>query len=188
MKVLLVNGSPRPKGDTFRALSVVEQSLLERGVETEWFQIGPDPVRPCIDCRRCQSDSRCVFRDDKCYELTEAILRCDGVVVGTPTYFAGPNGSLCALLDRVFYSASDNGRLMDGKPAAGVAVCWRSGTTAALDRLNKYFTFSGMPVVGSVYWNNVLRGEEGFESDSFGIETLKELGCRMAELVKKLAR
>lgn len=186
MRVLLVNGSPHPRGNTYTALSIVAKVLEERGIETEWFQIGAGPVRPCIDCRQCRKTGRCAFSDDKCNELIEAFLRADGVIVGTPTYFAGPNGSLCALLDRVFYAIADQDRLLDGKPAAGLTVCWRSGTTAALDRLNKYFTYAGMPVVGSVYWNNMIHGDGALADDSYGREIMEALGDRMAGMVKKL--
>jgi multimeric flavodoxin WrbA len=187
MKVLLINGSPHKNGSTYTALNMVEQSLLDNGIETEWFNIGNKPVRGCIDCRKCKDSSRCVFNDDPCNDLIEAIINADGVIVGSPVYFAGPNGALCALLDRVFYAAVERGgQLFRGKPAAAVASCYRAGTTATLDRLNKYFTFSEMPVVSSEYWNMMFQHGSSAEMDAKGHKTLKTLGINMANMLKKL--
>lgn len=177
MKILLINGSPRPDGETHRALAVVENVLRENGADTEWFQLSGEPVRGCIHCGCCKDTKRCAFSDDPCNELIERIISTDGVVIGTPVYFAGPNGALCALLDRVFYAGACYGRLFAGKPAAALATCWRAGATAALDRLNKYFTYSEMPVVSSCYWNVKLEGE-----DKFGDRVLRTLGRNMAKM------
>jgi multimeric flavodoxin WrbA len=179
MNVLLINGSPRKNGETALSLSIVEQILHESGVETTWFQLGTQPVRGCCHCNRCEETSRCAFQDDKCNELIEACLAADGILIGSPVYFAGPNGALCALLDRVFYAASNFGYHFAGKPAGAIATCWRAGATATLDRLNKYFTFSQMPVVSSNYWNVKLTGD-----DPYGEEILKQLGRNMAAELK----
>jgi len=186
MKVLLVNGSSHEKGSTYTALSLVEVALHEKGVETEWFQIGNKPIRGCIDCRGCQNTNRCVFTDDPCNALIEAFLRADGIIIGTPVYFAGPNGALCSLLDRVFYAASAHGQLFRGKSAAAVASCYRAGCTAALDRLNKYFTFSEMPVVSSNYWNMMFEHGSSVELDEKGHGILRTLGTNMADMLNKL--
>lgn len=178
-KVLLVNGSPRPNGETQAALSIVEKALLEKGIVCEWFQLGTGPVRGCIHCSSCKKNCRCVFNDDACNELIDRIVSADGVIIGTPVYFAGANGALCALLDRVFYAGAFYGGLFAGKPAAALASCWRSGASATLDRLNKYFTFSEMPVVSSSYWNIKLEGE-----DKYGKEILRTLGYNMAKLLR----
>jgi multimeric flavodoxin WrbA len=171
-----MNGSPRPNGETARSLSIVENILQASGIETVWFQLGTEPVRGCCHCNRCQDANRCAFTDDKCNALIEACLASDGIVIGSPVYFAGPNGALCALLDRVFYAASNYGYLLAGKPGAAIATCWRAGATATLDRLNKYFTFSEMPVVSSNYWNMKLTGD-----DPYGEEILKQLGRNLAK-------
>ncbi len=180
MTVLLINGSPRPNGETYEALKIVEKTLQEHGVSSEWFQLGTEPVRGCIHCGGCKNSYRCVFNDDACNELIEKIVKADGVIIGTPVYFAGPNGALCALLDRVFYAGSCYGRLFAGKPSAAVATCWRSGASATLDRLNKYFTYSEMPIVSSTYWNIKLEG-----NDIHGQKTLQNLGENMARLLAK---
>lgn len=153
MKVLLVNGSPHQKGETYNALSLVEKALHEKGIATEWFWVRNKPVRGCIDCGQCSKTFRCAFSDDVCNDLIEAILNADGIIIGSPVYFAAPNGALCALLDRVFYAASTHGGLFKGKPAAAVASCIRSGANSTVDRINKYFSFSEMPIVSSSYWN-----------------------------------
>lgn len=186
MKVLLVNGSSHKKGSTYNALTMVERSLLDNGIETEWFHIGKKPLRGCIDCRRCEDSNRCIFNDDPCNALIEAIINADGVIIGSPVYFAGPNGALCALLDRAFYAASTHGQLFRGKPAAAVASCYRAGATAALDRLNKYFAFSEMPVVSSEYWNMMFQHGSSVEMDDKGHKILQTLGVNMANMMKKL--
>ena len=149
MKVLLVNGSPHEDGNTYQTLRVIGDCLNQHGMESEVFQLGNGLVRGCIGCNGCKTAFRCVFDDDCCNALIEAILKADGIMIGSPVYFAGPNGALCALLDRVFYAAAEHGRLFAHKPAAAVVNCYRAGATAALDRLNKYFTFSEMPIVSS---------------------------------------
>lgn len=176
--VLLLNGSPHANGNTATALRLIEDELAEHGVQSEWFQLGSKPVRGCIGCERCEMTHRCAFDDDPCNRLIEALLRADGVIVGTPVYFGGPNGALCALLDRAFYAASNFGQLFRGKPAAAVATCWRAGATPTIDRLNKYFSFSQMPIVSSDYWNGYLGAK-----DTFGADVLKTLGKNMAELL-----
>ncbi|MCB6993996.1 flavodoxin family protein [bacterium 210820-DFI.6.37] len=179
MKVLLINGSPRKGGETFHALATVEQVLHRENIETEWFWLGTDPIRGCVHCDCCETKSRCVFTDDACNEVIEKIIAADAVIIGSPVYFAGPNGALCALLDRVFYAASNFGYLFAGKPAAAVTTCWRAGATAALDRLNKYFTFSEMPVVSSNYWNLKLEGE-----DPYGDGIMVRLGENFAKMLR----
>ena len=177
-KVLLLNGSPHRNGHTAAALQIVEKALRDEEIETFWFQLDGKPVRGCIACERCVSAHRCAFQDDPCNELIEAMLAADAVVIGTPVYFAGPNGALCALLDRAFYAAANHGQLFAGKPAACVATCWRAGATPSIDRINKYFTFSQMPVVSSEYWNGYLGS-----SDHFGANVLQILGQNMAAML-----
>ena len=158
MKVLLINGSPRSNGNTFTALKEVAGALEAEGVETEIVPIGANAVQGCIACRKCAELGRCVFNDGLYNSIWEKLRTADGIVIGSPVYYAGPNGSLCALLDRLFYSAS---QLLEYKPAAAVAVCRRGGASAALDRLNKYFSINNMPVVSSRYWNIAYGSQPG---------------------------
>lgn len=186
MRVLLINGSPRKNGNTFTALSEVARALNENGVETEIISIGAKAVQGCIACNRCAELGRCIFQDKLYNEIREKLEEgIDGLVVGSPTYYAGPNGSLCALLDRVFYSASE---LMAYKPAAAVVVCRRGGASAAFDRLNKYFTINHMPVVSSQYWNMVygMSPNEALQ-DAEGLQTMRTLAKNMAWMMKNLA-
>lgn len=184
MKVLLINGSPRGKGNTYIALAEVAKALQANGVETEIVSIGAKAVQGCIACGRCAELGRCVFNDALYNTVREKLETADGIVVGSPVYYAGPNGSLCALLDRLFFSASS---LLRYKPAAAVAVCRRGGASATFDRLNKYFMISNMPVVTSQYWNSVhgrLPGEA--LQDAEGLQTMRTLGNNMAWMLKSL--
>lgn len=183
MKVLLINGSPK-KGNTYRALEEVAHALNEQQVDTEIISIGPKAVQGCIGCGRCKELGHCAFQDELMVEVQEKIKECDGLVVGTPVYYAGPNGSLCALLDRLFYSG---GKYLQYKPAASVAVCRRGGASATFDRLNKYFTISNMPVVSSQYWNSVHGKVPGdAEYDAEGLQCMRTLGRNMAWMLKNL--
>ena len=186
MKVVLINGSPHRKGNTFIALSEVAGALEKEGVQTEIIQLGIKAVQGCIACNKCAELGHCVFQDTLYNQVREAVQEADGIVVGSPVYYAGPNGALCALLDRVFYSCSE---LLAYKAGASVAVCRRGGASATFDRLNKYFTILNMPVVSSQYWNSVhgMRPGEATE-DAEGLQTMRMLGRNMAWLLKGVKR
>lgn len=183
MRVLMVNGSPHKRGVTKKALEVVAERLETAGVEVCWFELGSKPVRGCVSCGRCgRNNSRCVFEDDAANDLIEAIVAADGVVVGTPTYFAGANGALLALMDRAFFAANEHGRHFVGKPAAAIATEWRAGAVSACDDINRYFLHAGMPIVASNYWPVRF----GSEVDSYGDRMLSILGDRMAKALSLL--
>ncbi len=185
MKVLLINGSPKERGNTFRALSEVAETLNAEGVETEIVSIGKKAMQGCIACGWCGREGKCTFKDDVYYKVWRTLKDgIDGIVVGSPVYYGGPNGSLCALLDRVFYSLS---RELQYKPAASVVVCRRGGATAAFDRLNKYFTMTNMPLVSSQYWNIAYGQTPGqVELDEEGMQTMRTLGRNMAWMIRGL--
>ena len=185
MKVLLINGSPREQGNTFLALSEVAKTLKEEGIETEIISIGKKSVQGCIACGMCGREGKCTFRDDLYYQVMHAVKDgIDGLIIGSPVYYGGPNGSLCALLDRVFYSL---GAELRYKPGASVVVCRRGGASAAFDRLNKYFTILNMPIVSSQYWNMVYGQTPGQAAeDEEGMQTMRTLGRNMAWMIKKL--
>lgn len=184
MKVLLINGSPRPDGNTRLALNEAARTLQQEGVEAEIVNIGAKEVQGCIACRKCAELGRCIFQDELYNSLREKLDTCDGIIIGSPVYYAGPNGSLCALLDRLFFSC---GAKLAYKPAASVAVCRRGGASATFDRLNKYFTINNMPVVSSQYWNSVHGREQGEAAqDEEGMQTMRQLGRNMAWLLKKI--
>jgi multimeric flavodoxin WrbA len=180
MKVLLINGSPHKEGTTFRALTEVANTLNENGVETEIVTVGNQKVHGCMACGTCAKKGKCVF-DDVVNELVEKMNNADGLIVGSPVYFAGANGTLLSILDRMFY----NRKNFAYKPAAAVAVARRAGTTATLDMINKYFLISKMPVVSSQYWNMVFgSNKEQAEEDKEGLQTMRTLGKNMAWLLK----
>ncbi|MCH5163620.1 MAG: flavodoxin family protein [Clostridiales bacterium] len=184
MKVLLINGSPHEKGCTYTALTEVAKALEGQGVKTRIFHIGTKPVRGCIDCGACAKLHKCAFNDDVVNELIPLMQEAEGIVIGSPVYYAGPNGALCAVLDRAFYAG---GGLVAFKPGAAIVSARRSGTTAAFDRLNKYFTISRMPVVSSQYWNGVHGNcPEEVLKDAEGLQTMRTIGYNMAWLIKSI--
>lgn len=188
MKVLLVNGSPHKKGCTFTALSEIKEELAKNDVESEIFWIGTKPVRGCIACGSCRHNdftgesAKCAFDDDVCNDLIDKFSECDGIIIGSPVYYAGPNGALLAILDRAFYSGSAN---LVGKPGAAIVSCRRGGASSSFDRLNKYFTITNMPVVSSQYWNSV-HGQcpEDVLQDKEGLQIMRRLAHNMANLLK----
>lgn len=182
-KVLMINGSPHEFGCTYTALKEVADTLEKNGVETEMLYLGTKPVAGCIACRSCFNTGRCVF-DDQVNRTLEKIDEYQGIVVGSPVYFAGPSGQLCAFLDRLFFAGGDR---MEGKIAASVVSCRRGGASAAFDRLNKYFTISNMHVAGSQYWNQVHGNKpEQVQKDLEGLQTMRSLGQNIAWLIKSI--
>lgn len=183
MKVLLINGSPRKNGNTHEALVVIEEELQKKGIETDWFQIGNQPVQGCISCGSCRGKNRCVFQDDECNRLIEMILGADGLIVGSPVYFAGPNGALCALLDRVFYATCTYDQMFQGKAAAAVVSCAWAGGTAALDRLHRYFVPCQMPIINSGDYT-VFQGDSVKRREERSLQLLRELAANMVRQLR----
>lgn len=185
MKVLLINGSPHKEGCTYIALREVADVLENNGIGTEIFHIGAKPVYGCTGCGQCGKLGYCVFKDDVCNELTQKACEADGIVIGSPVYFAGINGALSAVLDRVFVSSVGK---LKYKPGAAVVSCRRGGAGSAFDRINKYFTIQQMPIVSSQYWNSVHGFvPEHVKKDLEGLQTMRTLGCNMAWLLKSIA-
>ncbi len=184
MKVLLINGSPKPERCTCTALSDVAAALQSEGIETEIVHIGNKPVRGCVDCRSCKQTGKCVF-DDIVNEVAPKFAECDGLVVGTPVYYASANGNLISFLDRLFFSTPFNKRM---KVGAAVVSARRGGCSATFDELNKYFTIVGMPIASSQYWNSVHGfTPEDVRKDEEGLQTMRTLGKNMAFLIKSIA-
>lgn len=184
MKVLMINGSPRPKGNTATALAEMERVFDAEGIEVETVQIGNKDIRGCIACGTCGERGACVF-DDVVNEIAPKFEQADGLVVATPVYYASPNATVIALLDRLFYSAKFDKTM---KVGASIAVARRAGTTATLDVVNKYFSFAGMPVAPSKYWN-VAHGAKPGEvvQDEEGMQIMRTLARNMAFLMKSIA-
>ncbi|MBO5233221.1 MAG: flavodoxin family protein [Prevotella sp.] len=184
MKVLIINGSPRKEGNTAVALDEVRKTLEAEGIETETVHVGHKDIHGCIACGKCKETGKCVF-SDIVNEVAPKFAEADGLVIGSPVYYASPAGTMLSFLDRLFYSTPFDKTM---KVGAAVAVCRRGGAGTTFDVLNKYFTICGMPVASSQYWNSVhgrLPGEAA--QDVEGLQTMRTLGRNMAFLVKSIA-
>ena len=184
MKVLMLNGSPKAEGNTAAALAEMEKIFLQEGMEVEIVQVGNQPVRGCIACGGCYKTDKCVF-DDVVNELAPKFQEADGLVIGSPVYYASANATLIAVLDRLFYSTGFDKRM---KVGASIAIARRGGCSSTFDMLNKYFTISGMPVASSQYWNSVHGGKPGQAlEDAEGMQTMRTLARNMSFLMKSIA-
>lgn len=183
MKVLMINGSPRQKGNTSIALAEIAGQLEKLGIDSEIVWIGNNPLRGCIACNTCkEKPGACVFNDDVCNGISAKMNDADALIVGSPVYYGQPNGALMAIVQRMLYS---NGAAFRGKPAAAVAVCRRGGATAAFQTLNMPFMLMNMPVVPSQYWNIVYGREPGQAAlDTEGMQTMRTLANNMAAMLK----
>lgn len=184
MKVLMINGSPRANGNTAAALGEMEKVFREEGIEVVSLHVGNQPIRGCIACGKCGQLGRCVF-DDAVNQGAALLEQCDGMVVGSPVYYASANATVVAFLDRLFRSCKCDKRM---KVGAAIAAARRGGLTATMDEINKYFTISGMPVASSNYWNGVHGGAPGEAlEDGEGMQTMRTLARNMAFLMKSIA-
>ena len=184
MKILMLNGSPRANGNTAAALREMEMVFAAQGIATETIHIGHRDIRGCIACGRCAELGRCVF-DDLVNEIAPKFAACDGLVVGSPVYYASANATLVAFLTRLFYSTPFDKTM---KVGACVVAARRGGLSATFDELNKFFTISGMPVASSQYWNSI-HGRDAGEAlqDAEGLQTMRTLARNMSFLVKSIA-
>ncbi len=186
MKVLLINGSPKEKGCTYTALSVIAEELRKQGVDSEIVQVGKEPIQGCIGCGGCAKTGKglCVFENGPVNTIIKKAEEADGVVVGTPVHYAAASGAITSLMDRVCYAGGKN---LAFKPAAAIASCRRGGASATLDQITKYFTILNMPVVASNYWNMVHGNTpEEVLKDEEGIQTMRQLGRNMAWILKSI--
>jgi len=183
MKVLMINGSPRPNGNTSVALHEMEKIFSAEGIETEIIQVGGKAIRGCIGCGKCVELGKCVF-DDAVNEIAPKFEACDGLVVGSPVYYASANATLVALLTRLFYSTSFDRSM---KVGAAVVAARRGGLSATFDELNKFFTISGMPVASSQYWNSIHGlGAGQAAEDAEGLQTMRTLARNMTFLMRSI--
>ena len=184
MKVLLINGSPKQNGNTALALEEMKKIFEEENIETEFIHVGNKDIRGCISCGTCSQRGKCVF-DDAVNEYASKLEECDGVVIGSPVYYASANATLIAFLDRLFYSSHFDKTM---KVGASVVIARRGGCSATFDQLNKYFTISGMPVASSQYWNSVHGNAPGEAAqDAEGLQTMRTLARNMSFLMKSIA-
>lgn len=183
MKVILFNGSPNIHGCTYTALHEIEETLQKNGIETEIFQVGSKSVRGCIGCGKCRESGKCIF-DDIVNEAIDKIKDADGVIFGSPVYYASANGTMISFLDRLFYAASQH---LAYKPGAVVVSARRAGTTATYDELNKYLGISNMLIVPAPYWN-MVHGNTADEvkQDKEGLYIMRQIGENMTWMLKML--
>ena len=185
MKVLLINGSPHKEGNTAYALNQMAEVFADCNVECEILQVGSQAIRGCVGCGSCYKTRKCVF-DDLVNETAARFAEFDGIVVGSPVYYASPNGTLISFLDRLFYSTGHIDKRM--KVGAAVVCARRGGCTASMDVLNKYFTISSMPVASSTYWNQIHGAKPGEAAmDAEGIRTMRNLAKNMVFLMNAIA-
>lgn len=181
MKVLLINGSPNEFGCTYTALNEAGSILNKHNIETEFLYLGKKPISGCLACYKCKTKGHCVQKDIV-QETQKLLSKIDGIIIGSPVYYAGPSGQLSAFLDRLFFSGSS---ALTGKPGAAVVSCRRGGASSAFDQINKYFSICSMPIVTSQYWNQVHGSTpEDVKKDKEGMQTMRTLGENMAWLLK----
>lgn len=186
MKVLLINGSSHKDGCTFTALTEVGIQLEKNDIETKMVHIGVKPISGCIGCYKCQELGKCIFTDDIITSCLNEVETAEGLIIGSPVYFASANGNLISLLDRMFMIGSIR-NLFAHKLGAAIVSARRAGTTATLDELYKYFTIAEMPVVSSSYWNMVHGNTpEEVRQDLEGMQTMRNLGNNMSWLLKSI--
>lgn len=184
MKVLLLNGSPHPNGCTATALKEMISVFDTEGVETELIHVGNKDIRGCIACRSCMKNGKCVF-DDLVNEVAPKFEAADGIVIGSPVYYASPNGTILSFVDRLFYSTRFSKHM---KVGAAIVSARRGGNTASFDVLNKYFSISGMPIATATYWNQVHGfTAEDVKKDAEGLQTMRNLAHNMTFLMKAIA-
>ncbi len=184
MKVLILNGSPHGKGNTAISISEMARIFEQEKIDVEVVNVGSKAIRGCMGCGGCYEKGKCIF-DDEVNEIAEKFKEADGLVLATPVYYSCVNGTLEALLQRLFYSSPFDKTM---KVGASIVVARRGGCSATFDALNKFFTISGMPVASSQYWNSVHGGEPGEVSqDEEGLQTVRVLARNMTFLMKSIA-
>ena len=184
MKVLMINGSPRPNGNTALALGEMEKIFTQEGIETELLHVGNKDIRGCIACTKCRTTGKCVF-DDLVNEAAPKLEACDGLVVGSPVYYAAANATLTAFLTRLFYSTGFSKSM---KVGAAIVAARRGGLSATFDELNKFFAISGMPIASSQYWNGIHGAAPGEAAqDAEGMQTMRTLARNMVFLMRGIA-
>lgn len=188
MKVIAINGSPKPEGNTYQALTIVKEQLEKDGIETEIYHIGNKAIHGCIACGGCarNKNEKCVI-DDEVNEMIQKMKAADGIIIGSPVYYASMAGTMKCFLDRAFYTASANGGLFRHKVGASVVAVRRSGEVATFDHLNHYFTLGEMFMASSNYWN-VIHGRMPGDiwQDEEGVQIMRVLGKNIAYLLKQL--
>lgn len=189
MKVVAFNGSPRPDGNTSILLSHVLQALQAEGIETEVIQLGGSNIHGCRACYGCSrtKNGRCSHNDDVANACIAKMVEADGILLGSPTYFADVTPEIKALIDRAGFATRWGGDLLKRKVGAAVIAVRRAGEIHGFDSINHFFLINQMFVPGSSYWNIGLGREKGDVSkDEEGLRTMRVLGENMAWLLKRV--
>ena len=190
MKVIAFNGSPRKNGNTADLINTVFEELQAEGIETELIQLGGTDIKSCLACMKCfeNKDNKCIRKGDHLNDYIQKIIEADGIIVGSPTYFANVTTEVKAFIDRVGLVAIANGHLLKHKVGAAVVAVRRAGSVTAFDAINKLFLINQVIVPGSIYWNvGIGRMPHEVLGDDEGRATMKVLGENMAWLLKKIA-
>ena len=185
MKVLMINGSPNPKGCIATAFSIIAEELEAAGVESEQVMVGNKDIRGCIACLKCRELGKCVFDNDIVNKCAPKLAEADGLIIGSPVYYGNPNGTVLSFMQRLLYSSATDLRM---KVGASVVSCRRGGNSATFEALNQFFGISGMPTVPSTYWNDV----HGFSADDVyadeeGVQTMRNLARNMVFMMRAIA-
>ena len=184
MKVLMLNGSPHANGNTAIALEEMAKTFREEGVEVELIQVGHLPIRGCIGCGQCFKQGKCVI-DDLVNEVAPKLAEADGLVLGSPVYYASANATLMAFVQRLFYSTRFPKTM---KVGASICVARRGGLSSTYDEMNKFFGISGMPIASGQYWNSIHGAKPGeAEQDGEGMQGMRTLARNMTFLMKSIA-
>lgn len=187
MKVIALNGSPR-KGNTHALLTLVCEQLEKEGIETEIVEVASRNISGCTGCGACfkTKDRECIIKDDA-NEIIAKMIDADGIILSSPVYYSGVNGTMKSFLDRAFYVLGANGGLMRHKVGASVVAVRRSGGIPTFEQLNRYLNYSEMVVATSNYWN-VAHGAAPGEvlQDPEGVQIMEVLGRNFAWLMKVL--
>ncbi|MDD2229797.1 MAG: flavodoxin family protein [Candidatus Cloacimonetes bacterium] len=189
MKVLAINSSPRPEGNTKALLQLVCKELNDQGIDTEIYQLGGKLVHGCMACRKCfeNQDRKCVITGDCMNELISKVFEADGLIIGSPTYFSNVTTELKAFIDRAGYVTLANGNPLRRKAGAAVVAVRRAGSLPTFDAINHFYFITQMVIPGSSYWNIGIGREQGeVLNDAEGIRTMETLGKNMAWLMHKL--
>lgn len=190
MNVIAINGSPKAEGNTYHGLKIVCESLENEGISTEIIHVGNKNIHGCLACGGCakNQNEKCVI-DDEVNDIIQKLKNADGILIGSPVYYASMAGTMKCFLDRAFYVASASGGLYRHKVGASVVAVRRSGEVATFDHLNHYFTIGEMFLAASSYWN-VIHGRLPGEAiqDEEGVQTMRVLGKNMAFLIKAIEK
>jgi multimeric flavodoxin WrbA len=189
MKVIAINGSARPNGNTHRALEIIAEILQKKGINVEIIDLATKNLKPCLACNECMGKRKCKQTDDDINSIFEKLLEADGIIIGSPTYFANVSSRTAMFIERTGYISRMNKQLLKGKVGAAVAIARRQGATNVYAAINYYFGLAEMPIATSSYWNFAIAKKIGdIDKDEEGVETIKNLAENFALLLERFRK